>query len=65
MKDERLPCRKFVTGLWGCGAFGGDSELKFVVQWPLDSHRLYQDKRRDEDDNEDEDEEEDDVDEPE
>lgn len=25
--------RKFVTGLWGCGAFGGDSELKFVVQW--------------------------------
>ena len=36
-----------------------------MVQWPLDSHRLYQDKRRDEDDNEDEDEEEDDVDEPE
>ncbi|CAE7246205.1 Parg [Symbiodinium sp. CCMP2592] len=25
--------RKFVTGLWGCGAFGGDSELKFVIQW--------------------------------
>jgi poly(ADP-ribose) glycohydrolase len=22
-----------VTGKWGCGAFGGDPELKFVIQW--------------------------------
>lgn len=25
--------RDFVTGLWGCGAFRGDPELKFVIQW--------------------------------
>ena len=25
--------RSFVTGRWGCGAFGGDVELKFVIQW--------------------------------
>jgi poly(ADP-ribose) glycohydrolase len=22
-----------VTGKWGCGAFRGDCELKFVIQW--------------------------------
>ena len=22
-----------VTGRWGCGAFGGDEELKLLVQW--------------------------------
>lgn len=22
-----------VTGNWGCGAFGGDPELKAIVQW--------------------------------
>ncbi len=27
--------RKFVTGLWGCGAFRGDPELKFLIQWHL------------------------------
>ena len=21
------------TGLWGCGAFGGDRRIKFLVQW--------------------------------
>ncbi|CAK9060457.1 unnamed protein product [Durusdinium trenchii] len=28
-----LKRRKFVTGLWGCGAFRGDPELKFIIQW--------------------------------
>jgi poly(ADP-ribose) glycohydrolase len=22
-----------ITGRWGCGAFGGDEELKFLIQW--------------------------------
>lgn len=22
-----------VTGNWGCGAFGGDPELKAIIQW--------------------------------
>ncbi|XP_044465075.1 poly(ADP-ribose) glycohydrolase 1-like isoform X1 [Mangifera indica] len=26
-----FPC--IVTGNWGCGAFGGDPELKAVIQW--------------------------------
>jgi poly(ADP-ribose) glycohydrolase len=21
------------TGKWGCGAFGGDPQLKFMIQW--------------------------------
>jgi poly(ADP-ribose) glycohydrolase len=21
------------TGKWGCGAFGGDVQLKFLIQW--------------------------------
>lgn len=25
--------RNFVTGLWGCGAFRGDMELKCIIQW--------------------------------
>ncbi|CAJ1338756.1 unnamed protein product [Effrenium voratum] len=25
--------RKFVSGLWGCGAFCGDPELKLLIQW--------------------------------
>ncbi|CAL1168378.1 unnamed protein product [Cladocopium goreaui] len=25
--------RKFVTGLWGCGAFRGEPELKLLIQW--------------------------------
>ena len=28
--DEEMP---IVTGRWGCGAFGGDDELKFLIQW--------------------------------
>ena len=28
--DEDMP---IVTGRWGCGAFGGDDELKFLIQW--------------------------------
>ncbi|KAL8439694.1 hypothetical protein Efla_004814 [Eimeria flavescens] len=29
--DSRL--RPFTTGNWGCGFFGGDPQLKFVLQW--------------------------------
>ncbi len=25
--------RRIATGHWGCGAFGGDREVKFVIQW--------------------------------
>lgn len=25
--------KKIVTGKWGCGVFGGDSQLKFIIQW--------------------------------
>ena len=25
--------RDIITGRWGCGAFGGDDRLKFVIQW--------------------------------
>ncbi|KAG0054671.1 hypothetical protein BGZ83_010691 [Gryganskiella cystojenkinii] len=25
--------RPIATGNWGCGAFGGDQQLKFVIQW--------------------------------
>eukprot|EP00922_Rhytidocystis_sp_ex-Travisia-forbesii_P006826 GHVS01009965.1.p1 GENE.GHVS01009965.1~~GHVS01009965.1.p1 ORF type:complete len:470 (+),score=63.39 GHVS01009965.1:479-1888(+) len=28
--SSRLP---FATGNWGCGAFGGDCQLKFLLQW--------------------------------
>ncbi|CAE7211362.1 Parg, partial [Symbiodinium pilosum] len=31
--EDDTSSRSFVTGLWGCGAFGGDMELKFVIQW--------------------------------
>ncbi|PGH23767.1 hypothetical protein AJ80_02197 [Polytolypa hystricis UAMH7299] len=27
------PYSEIVTGLWGCGAFGGDREVKSVIQW--------------------------------
>merc|ERR1712157_188568 len=25
--------RSFVSGMWGCGAFRGDPELKCIIQW--------------------------------
>lgn len=25
--------KSVVTGNWGCGAFGGDLRLKFLIQW--------------------------------
>uniref|UniRef100_A0A0G4HFU9 poly(ADP-ribose) glycohydrolase n=1 Tax=Chromera velia CCMP2878 TaxID=1169474 RepID=A0A0G4HFU9_9ALVE len=40
--DERVP---FATGNWGCGAFGGDPQLKSMIQWVACSeagrHMLY------------------------
>ena len=30
--NEELPLRPFSTGKWGCGAFRGDPQLKFVIQ---------------------------------
>ncbi len=30
---EHSSDRCVVTGKWGCGAFRGDAELKFVIQW--------------------------------
>lgn len=30
LEDDEMPV---VTGRWGCGAFGGDEELKFLIQW--------------------------------
>jgi len=29
----KVATRNFVTGLWGCGAFRGDIELKCIIQW--------------------------------
>ena len=29
-QDEKIPVS---TGNWGCGAFGGNVELKFLIQW--------------------------------
>ena len=26
-------CKAFATGNWGCGVFGGDTQLKAVIQW--------------------------------
>lgn len=26
-------CIGIATGNWGCGAFGGDPELKTIIQW--------------------------------
>lgn len=28
--DEKM---KVCTGKWGCGAFGGNTYLKFIIQW--------------------------------
>lgn len=30
-----------VTGNWGCGAFGGDPELKAIIQWLAASQVVY------------------------
>ena len=30
--------RPFATGNWGCGAFGGDPELKSLMQWVAASY---------------------------
>ena len=31
--DERTAEKTIATGNWGCGAFGGNHELKFIQQW--------------------------------
>lgn len=28
-----MPYQIIATGNWGCGAFGGDPELKLIIQW--------------------------------
>ena len=28
-----VQCRAIATGNWGCGAFGGDPQLKSLIQW--------------------------------
>jgi len=32
-KDVRADSLAFASGNWGCGAFGGDPQLKFLLQW--------------------------------
>jgi len=32
-QETVVKSRSFITGLWGCGAFRGDMELKCVLQW--------------------------------
>ena len=38
--DKEIPVLKktIATGNWGCGAFGGDFELKFIQQWLAATH---------------------------
>ena len=31
--NERAGRLRVVTGNWGCGAFGGDPQLKYLIQW--------------------------------
>jgi len=31
--QDSLTSQPIATGNWGCGAFGGDMQLKFVIQW--------------------------------
>lgn len=30
---EDAPTKTIATGKWGCGAFKGDPQLKFLIQW--------------------------------
>jgi poly(ADP-ribose) glycohydrolase len=30
---EEVEGRRIVSGNWGCGAFGGHIQLKFMIQW--------------------------------
>jgi len=32
-KGDGKPKMKLSTGAWGCGAFHGDKQLKFIIQW--------------------------------
>lgn len=32
-EDEKSRCPAFATGNWGCGLFGGDPQLKALLQW--------------------------------
>lgn len=36
LQDSLAP-QPIATGNWGCGAFGGDMQLKFVIQWMASS----------------------------
>ena len=31
--EKKNQKKKIATGRWGCGVFGGDSQLKFIIQW--------------------------------
>ena len=31
--SQSSPDKTIATGKWGCGAFGGDPQLKFLIQW--------------------------------
>jgi len=55
LKDDASPPRKFASGNWGCGVFGGDPQLKSLIQWlacsaagrellyyPFDDHRVHE-----------------------
>ncbi len=33
LSSSTSPGRTFATGNWGCGVFGGDAQLKSVIQW--------------------------------
>ncbi|KAI6199277.1 Poly(ADP-ribose) glycohydrolase [Aphelenchoides besseyi] len=33
IKTPNTRCQSIATGNWGCGAFGGNLELKFLIQW--------------------------------
>lgn len=33
IEEEPKHKKSIITGKWGCGAFKGDPELKFIIQW--------------------------------